>query len=87
MKKKTTRMSAYSKTLGEALQDFDLKKFKAWMKKRNPLLWRTFKDSAEEVQMGTMCKCICNRTDLLNTEACQKARKWLAEHNMKGRIF
>ena len=87
MKKKTTRMSAYAKTLGEALQEFNLKKFKTWVQKRRPLLWRTFKYFDEEVQMGTMCKMITNRNDLLNTEACKKASKWLAEHNMKGRIF
>ena len=87
MKKKTTKLSVYVASLGEVLKEFDLKKFKSWTQKHNLLLWKRFKMANETVQMATMCKCICNRTDLLNTEACQKARKWLAEHNMSGRIF
>ena len=71
----------------EALETFDLKAFRSWVKKYNPQLYKSFSRSAEEVQMGTMCKMICNRTDMLNSEAHKKAIAWLKKHNMKGRIM
>ena len=73
--------------LKKALEKFDLNAFKAWIKRFEKGLWNSFQKSNEEVQIGTMCKCICNRTDMLATKACKKARKWLAEHNMKGKIY
>ena len=87
MNRKTAKLKAYVKSLGDVLKEFDLKKFKSWTQKNKPLLWKTFKDADETVQMATMCKCICNRTDLLATEAHKKAVRWLTEHNMSGRMF
>ena len=73
--------------LRKALEKFDLNAFKAWMKRFEKGLYNSFIKSNNEVQMGTMCKCICNRHDMLATDACKKARKWLADHNMRGGIF
>lgn len=70
----------------EALSTFDLKKLKRWMKKSQPLLYKQFERSGEIVQMATMCKMICNRTDMFDTDAHKKAVQWLKEHNMKGEI-
>jgi hypothetical protein len=86
-KKDQKKASNYQFTLRDALISFDLKAFKKWMQKYNKPLWKSFKDMNEEVQMGAMCKMICNRTDLLSTETHQKAVAWLKEHNMKGRIM
>ena len=77
----------YIASMKEALETFDLKAFKKWVKKYNPSLYNSFSKSEETVQMATMCKMICNRTDMLNSEAHKKAVKWLKEHNMKGRIM
>lgn len=77
----------YQQAMREALMKFDLRAFKEWVKKYNPPLWSAFKKASGEIQMGTMCKCICNRTDMLNTEAHKKARAWLLEHNWSRRIF
>ena len=78
----------YTKSIKDALSEFDLNKFKKWAKKNySPAFFRSFCSASEEVQMATMCKCICNRTDMLGTEAHIKAVNWLKEHNMKGRIF
>ena len=54
---KTTK---YYASMKEVLETFDLKKFKSWVKKYNPILFTSFKDAPEEVQMATMCKMICN---------------------------
>lgn len=77
----------YQESLTEALSKFDLKAFKEWMQKFNKPLWNQFKKSNKTVQMATMCKCICNKTNLLATEAHRKAVKWLVEHDTKGQIF
>ena len=88
MAKKTAKKAAkFQQSISEALSNFDLKAFNNWIKKYNPPLWNNLKNHSEEVQMATMCKFICNRTDMLNTEAHKKALAWLKEHNMRGRIF
>lgn len=84
MAKKQTK---YFASMKEALETFDLKVVKSWVKKYNPQLYKSFSKSGEIVQMATMCKMICNRTDLLNSEAHKKAVAWLKEHNMRGQIF
>ena len=86
-KKDNKKAAKYQQSLEEALACFDLKAFKAWMQKYNKPLWNTFKNASEEVQMATLCKMICNRTDMLNTEAHKRALAWLKKHNMKGRLF
>ena len=78
---------SYSASMKEALLNFDIKGFKTWARTYNGSYYKIFKTYSEEVQMGTMCKMICNRTDLFNTEAHKKAIAWLKEHNMKGRMF
>ena len=84
MPKKTEN---YVFSLGEALKTFDLKILKKWMKKNNRLMWEEFKKKPETVQMATMCKMICNRTDLLATQAHFDAVRWLNEHNMCGGLW
>ena len=64
-----------------------IERSKKWMQKYNSPLWRSFKNASDIVQMATLCKMICNRTDMLNTEAHKKAVQWLKEHNMKGSLF
>ena len=86
-KRDSKKARAFQLSMKEALESFDLNKFKAWMQKYNKPLWNTFKKSSETVQMATMCKMICNRTDLLGTEVHKQARVWLREHNMRGQIF
>lgn len=81
------QLTKYASTLKEALETFDLKVVKKWMKKWNYPLYSQFVKENETVQMASMCKMICNRTDLLGTEVYMKAVKWLAEHNMSGRIY
>ena len=81
------KQTKYFASMKEALETFDLKAVKKWMKKYNFALCKSFSKSSDIVQMATMCKMICNRTDLLGTEAHKKAVAWLREHNMKGRIF
>ena len=83
MAKKTN----YYASMKEALETFDLKNLKSWMKKNNHALFTSFKNAPESVQMATMCKMICNRTDMLGSKVHKKAVKWLTEHNMSGRIF
>ena len=73
--------------LKKALEKFDLTAFKAWMKRFDKGLWNSFQNSNATIQMATMCKCIFNRPDMLNTKAHKKAREWLREHNMRGQIF
>lgn len=73
--------------LKKALEKFDLNAFRAWMKRFDKGLWNSFKNSNDTVQMATMCKCIFNRSDMLDTKAHKKAREWLKEHDMKGRLF
>ena len=86
-KKDNKKAQVYQNSMKQALENFDLKALKKWMQKYNAPLWRSFKNANETVQMATMCKMICNRTDMLNTEAHKKAVKWLKEHDMKGRLF
>ena len=86
-KKDQKKALDYTEAMKEALMKFDLKAFKKWCEKYNKPLWKQFKLANETVQMATMCKCICNRTDMLSTEAHKKAREWLKEHNMKGQIW
>ena len=86
-KKDQKKVTKFQSSMKEALATFDLKKFKSWMEKYNKPLWNAFKKSNERVQMGTMCKMICNRTDLLGSEAHKKAVKWLKENNMRGGLF
>lgn len=76
-------------SMREALVTFNLKKLKAWMQKYNKALLKSFEEQSEEVQMATMCKMICNRTDLLGSDVHHKAIKWLKDHNykIKGRLF
>jgi len=74
-------------SMKDALETFDLGKFKKWLKIHNPGLYGSFVKSDETVQMATMCKMICNRTDMLGTDAHRKAVQWLSEHNMSGRMF
>ena len=69
------------------LEKFDLTAFKKWLAKHNLALWQRFIKFDKETQMGIMCKAICDRTDMLNTEAHKKAVEWLKEHNSKGGLF
>lgn len=87
MAKLTKKSSQYMKSMREALGEFDLKKLLKWVQKYNPPLYRSLSKADKTVQMATMCKMICNRTDMLGTEAHKKAVKWLSEHDMKGRLF
>ena len=73
--------------LRKALEKFELEEFKKWMKKFDFPLWKSFQLQDEITQMATMCKVICNRYDMLGTEAHKKAIRWLKEHDMKGRLF
>ena len=86
-KKDQKKVTKFQSTMKEALATFDLKKFKSWLQKYNKPLWNTFKTHDEVTQMGAMCKMICNRTDLLGSEAHKKAVNWLKENNMKGGLF
>lgn len=87
MAKLNKKSSQYMKSMKKALEDFDLSALLKWVQKYNPPLYRSFSKANKTVQTATMCKIICNRTDMLNTEAHKKAVKWLNEHNMKGRLF
>lgn len=87
MAKLVKKASQYMKSMKEALENFDLKALLKWLQKYNPPQYRSFSKQSTEIQTATMCKMICNRTDLLNTDAHKKAVKWLKEHNMKGRLF
>lgn len=84
MPKKKTKTAANIK---EALSSFDLKSFKKWIERHNPPLFKSFSKMEEETQMGSMCKMICDRKDLLGTDCHKKAVQWLKEHNMRGRLF
>lgn len=81
------KVIAYTGDIKKSLESFDLVLFKKTLQKRNPSLYKQIAKMNTEVQMGTMCKMICNRTDMLGSEAHKKAVAWLKEHNMKGRIF
>ena len=83
----TKSLKKYVSTMKEALETFDLNTLKKWMQKWNKPLWESFKDVDKTIQMATMCKMICNRTDLLGSEAHKKAVKCLHQHNMSGRIM
>ena len=86
-KKDQKKATQYQQSMRDALMKFDLKAFKKWVEKYNKPLWKQFSKSNETIQMATMCKCICNRTDMLATEAHKKACQWLKEHNMRGQIY
>ena len=86
-KKDSKNAYMYQISMREALVTFDVEKLKKWMKKWNNPLYKQFIKANEIVQMATMCKMICNRTDLMGSEVQHKAILWLKEHNMKGRIF
>ena len=86
-KKGNKKIAIFQQSIIEALENFDLNAFKAWLRKYNKPMWNNLKNHEEEVIMATMCKMICNRTDMLNTDAHKKALAWLKEHNMKGRMF
>ena len=78
----------FQEKLKEALLKFDLKSFKKWVEKYNKPLWKQFKIQPEKIQMATMCKMICNRTDTLSTEAHKKAVEWLKKNGyMRGQLF
>ena len=81
------KQTKYASTMKDALNTFDLKEVKKWMNKYNHGLYLSFKNASQTVQMATMCKMICNRTDMLGTEAHKKAVRWLKEHNMRGQLF
>lgn len=69
------------------LEKFSLNAFVKWLLNYNFSLYQRFIKFDKETQMGIMCKAICDRTDMLNSEAHKKALNWLKEHNMKGRLF
>lgn len=70
-----------------ALEKFDLTAFKKWLSRYNFSLWQRYIKFDKKTQMAIMCKQICDRTDMLNTEAHKKAVQWLKENDMKGRLF
>ena len=87
-KKVQKEAKTFKDKLKEALLKFDIKAFKKWVEKYNKPLWKQLKIQPEKTQMATMCKMICNRTDMLATEAHKKANKWLIENGyMKGQFF
>ena len=77
----------YSKSIKKVLNKFDLKALLKWMRKYRVDLYAQMIKYDEKIQTATMCKMICNRTDMLETEAHKKARKWLKENNMGGLLF
>lgn len=77
----------FKRSMRKILLKFDLKALLKWMQKYRIDLYNQMLKVNEEVQMATMCKMICNRTDMLNTEAHKKAREWLKDHNMRGQIW
>ena len=81
------KQKTYVASMKDALEKFNLKVFKKWIEKNQPLLYKEFLEQSEEVQMASMCKYICNRTDMLDTKAYKKASKWLVQHNMQRRLF
>lgn len=86
-KKNNKKLKEYVSSMKDALETFDLNKLREWLKAHRPELYSNFINSSETVQMATMCKMICNRTDMLLSKAHQKAVQWLSEHNMSGRMF
>lgn len=86
-KKPKNEIKNYRVSMKEALEKFDLKALKSWMRIYNNSLYQQFKIKPEEVQTGIMCNMIINRTDMLNSEAHKKALKWQSEHNMRGMLF
>ena len=88
MPKRKPGLNKMSATLGEALRSFDLKILRRWLEQYNKPLHKQFLKENEEVQMATMCRMICTRTDLLSHECHKKAVQWMKEHhNMNGRFF
>lgn len=86
-KKNNKKLKEYVSSMKDALETFDLDKLREWLKAHRPDLYSSFVNSSETVQMATMCKMICNRTDMLGTDVHRKALSWLANHNMSGRMF
>ena len=88
MAKSTRRPLSRDEQLKQALSSLDTNKFKHWLITYNKPLWKQFVEATPTVQKATMCKMICNRTDMLNTEAHKKAVEWLKKNNyMKGQMF
>lgn len=87
-KKESKKALTKDEQLKEALKAFDLKAFIRWVKKFQTLtFYMSFTKATEEVQMATMCKCICNRTDMMMSPAHRKAVKWLQEHKKSTRLI
>ena len=77
----------YGKSMRKVLLKFDLKALMKWMKKYRVDLYAEMLKHDEKIQFATMCKMICNRNDMLESDAHKKARKWLKENNMGGLFF
>ena len=86
-KNKITSAVAELQAHRSALEKFELNAFKKWLRRYDFSLWQRFIKFDPNTQMGIMCKSICDRTDMLGTEAHKKAVQWLKEHNMRGRLF
>lgn len=86
-KKELKRVVSELQAQRSYLEKFDLNAFKKYLKKYRFPLWLTFKNLSEYDQMAVMCKQICSRTDMLNTDAYKKSVEWLKTHNMGGRIM
>lgn len=71
----------------EALQSFDVDVYAKWLNKYNKPMYKSYMTQNKATRIMCMCKRICDRTDMFNTEAHKKAVKWLKEHNTKGKIF
>ena len=74
-------------SMKEVLETFDLKIFKKWVQKNDPLLWNDFEDYNAKVQKAIMARMICNRTDMLGTEVYRKAVQYLKNTNLGGKIW
>ena len=77
----------YRKSMRKVLLKFDLKALLKWMRKYRVDLYARMLKYDEKIQTATMCRMICNRTDMFETEAYKKAKKWLSENHMGGLFF
>lgn len=77
----------YSQSMKKVLIKFDLKALLKWMRKYRVDLYAQMIKYDVKIQTATMCRMICNRTDMMETEAYIKARKWLKDNNMGGLLF
>ena len=77
----------YTKSMKNVLEKFDLRLLMKWMKKYRVDLYAEMLKHDQKIQTATMCKMICNRTDMMETDAYKKARNWLKENNMGGLFF